>query len=349
MMTGLQGSGKTTTTAKLANYLKTFKKKKVLMVAADLQRLAAVEQLKQLASQNELDLYYEDNNTNPIEIAKNGVKEAKEKFYDVVLVDTAGRLAIDEELMKELKEVKEAINPDEVFYVADSLTGQVAVNIATEFKKAVEITGIILTRADGDGRGGAAVSMKFTTGVPIKFLGVGEKVEQLDVFHPDRIANRILGMGDVVSLVEKAAQDLDEEKIKKTEENLKSGSFSMEDYLSQLRQMKKMGGMEGVLSMLPGVSKIKKQMDNANIDENIIKINEAIILSMTKEERLNPKIIDGSRKKRISGGSGADTATINKLLKQFKMMTNMMKKMSKGDLKGMNDKGISPELFNQLK
>jgi signal recognition particle subunit SRP54 len=187
--------------------------------------------------------------------------------------------------------------------------------------------------------------MKFATNTPIKFMGVGEKVEQLDVFHPDRIANRILGMGDVVSLVEKASQGLDQENIRKTEENLKAGSFSMEDYLSQLRQMKKMGGMEGVLSMLPGVSKIKKQMDNANIDENIIKINEAIILSMTKEERLSPKIINASRKKRISSGSGADSATINKLLKQFKMMTNMMKKMSKGDPKG----GIPPEIFNQLK
>jgi len=187
--------------------------------------------------------------------------------------------------------------------------------------------------------------MKFTTGVPIKFLGVGEKIENFEVFHPDRIANRILGMGDIVSLVEKASQDLDQENIKKTEENLRSGAFSMEDYLNQLKQMKKMGGMEGVLSMLPGVSKIKKQMDNANIDENIIKINEAIILSMTKEERLNPKIINASRKKRISSGSGTDSATINKLLKQFKMMTNMMKKMSKGDPKG----GVPPEIFNQLK
>jgi len=248
-------------------------------------------------------------------------------------------------MMSEIKELKSTLTPSEVILVADSLTGQVAVNIATEFKKAVDLTGIVLTRADGDGRGGAAVSMKFTTGVPIKFLGVGEKIENFEVFHPDRIANRILGMGDIVSLVEKASQDLDQENIKKTEENLRSGAFSMEDYLNQLRQMKKMGGMEGVLSMLPGVSKIKKQMDNANIDENIIKINEAIILSMTKEERLNPKIINASRKKRISSGSGTDSATINKLLKQFKMMTNMMKKMSKGDPKD----GIPPEIFNQLK
>ena len=252
---------------------------------------------------------------------------------------------IQNRLKNEIEQIKSTVSPSEVILVVDSLTGQVAVNVAQEFKKAVDLTSIILTRVDGDGRGGAALSMKFATNIPIKFMGVGEKIEQLDVFHPDRIANRILGMGDVVSLVEKASQDLDQENIKKTEENLKSGSFSMEDYLSQLRQMKKMGGMEGVLSMLPGVSKIKKQMDSANIDENIIKINEAIILSMTKEERLNPKIINGSRKKRISSGSGADTATVNKLLKQFKMMTNMMKKMSKGDHKG----GMPPEIFNQLK
>ena len=242
-------------------------------------------------------------------------------------------------------EIKSISNPTEILLVADSLTGQVAVNVAQEFKKAVDLTGIILTRLDGDGRGGAALSMKFAADTPIKFMGIGEKIDELDVFHPDRIANRILGMGDVVSLVEKASQDLDQENIKKTEESIKSGSFTMEDYLNQLRQMKKMGGMEGVLSMLPGVSKIKKQMDNANIDKNIIKVNEAIILSMTKEERLNPKIISSSRKKRISSGSGADSSTINKLLKQFKMMTNMMKKMSKGDSKA----GIPPEIFNQLK
>jgi len=248
-------------------------------------------------------------------------------------------------MMNEIKEIKSLTNPVETFLVADSLTGQVAVNVAQEFKKTVDLTGIILTRIDGDGRGGAALSMKFTTNTPIKFMGTGEKINDLDVFHPDRIANRILGMGDVISLVEKASQDIDQEKIKETEENLRSGTFSMNDYLSQLRQMKKMGGMEGVLSMLPGVSKIKKQMDDANIDENIIKTNEAIILSMTQEERLNPKIINSSRKKRISSGSGVNPSTINKLLKQFKMMTNMMKKMSKGDHKG----GIPPEIFNQLK
>jgi len=251
--------------------------------------------------------------------------------------------------MSEIKQIESIINPTETFLVADSLTGQVAAEVAKEFKNTVNLTGIILTRADGDARGGAAVSMKYVSNVPIKFLGVGEKTENFEVFHPDRIANRILGMGDVVSLVEKATQDLSDENIKKTEENLKKGNFSMNDYLSQLRQMKKMGGIEGIMSLMPGVSKVKKQMDQAGIDESIISQNEAIILSMTKKERENPKIIDGSRRKRIANGSGTDVATINKLLKQFKMMSDMMKKMSKGNLKGMADKGIPPELFNQLK
>jgi len=345
MLVGLQGSGKTTTAAKLAKYLEKNNKKKSLMVSLDIYRPAAQEQLNILGEQNSIQTLPIVKDQRPLDIVKRALNAASLSGVDSIIFDTAGRTQIDLSMMNEIKEIKSVANPVETILVADSLTGQVAVNVAQEFKKAVDLTGIILTRVDGDGRGGAALSMKFSTNISIKFMGTGEKVEQLDVFHPNRIANRILGMGDVVSLVEKAAQDLDEEKIKKTEENLKSGSFSMEDYLSQLRQMKKMGGMEGVLSMLPGVSKIKKQMDNANIDENIIKTNEAIILSMTKEERLNPKIISGSRKKRISGGSGADTATINKLLKQFKMMTNMMKKMSKGDSKG----GVPPEIFNQLK
>lgn len=345
MLVGLQGSGKTTTAAKLAKYLEKNNKKKSLMVSLDVYRPAAQEQLNILGEKNSIQTLPIVKGQLPIDIVKRALNAASLSGVDSIIFDTAGRTQIDLSMMNEIKEIKSVANPIETILVADSLTGQVAVNVAQEFKKAVDLTGIILTRVDGDGRGGAALSMKFATNIPIKFMGTGEKIEELDVFHPDRIANRILGMGDVVSLVEKAAQDLDEEKIKKTEENLKSGSFSMEDYLSQLRQMKKMGGMEGVLSMLPGVSKIKKQMDNTNIDENIIKVNEAIILSMTKEERFNPKIINGSRKKRISSGSGADTATVNKLLKQFKMMTNMMKKMSKGDPKG----GISPEIFNQLK
>ena len=345
MLVGLQGSGKTTTAAKLAKYLEKNNKKKSLMVSLDVYRPAAQEQLSVLGEKNSIQTLPIVKDQLPIDIVKRALNAASLSGTDVIILDTAGRTQIDLTMMNEIKEIKSIANPIETILVADSLTGQVAVNVAQEFKKAVDLTGIILTRVDGDGRGGAALSMKFVTSTPIKFIGTGEQIEKLDIFHPDRIANRILGMGDVVSLVEKAAQDIDEEKIKQTEENLRTGSFSMEDYLDQLRQMKKMGGMEGVLSMLPGVSKIKKQMDNANIDENIVKTNEAIILSMTKEERLNPKIINGSRKKRISGGSGADTDTINKLLKQFKMMTNMMKKMSKGDHKG----GIPPEIFNQLK
>jgi len=345
MLVGLQGSGKTTTAAKLAKYLEKNNKKKSLMVSLDVYRPAAQEQLNILGEKNSIQTLPIVKGQLPIDIVKRALNAASLSGVDSIIFDTAGRTQIDLSMMNEIKEIKSVANPIETILVADSLTGQVAVNVAQEFKKAVDLTGIILTRVDGDGRGGAALSMKFATNTPIKFIGIGEKIEELDVFHPDRIANRILGMGDVVTLVEKAAEDLDEEKIKKTEENLRAGSLSMEDYLSQLRQMKKMGGMEGVLSMLPGVSKIKKQMDNANIDESIIKINEAIILSMTKEERINPKIIDSSRKKRISGGSGADTATINKLLKQFKMMTNMMKKMSKG---GHKD-GMPPDILNQLK
>ena len=345
MLVGLQGSGKTTTAAKLAKYLENNNKKKSLMVSLDVYRPAAQEHLNILGEKNSIQTLPIVKDQLPMDIVKRALNAASLSGVDIIIFDTAGRTQVDLSMMNEIKEIKSLANPIETLLVADSLTGQVAVNVAQEFKKAVDLTGIVLTRVDGDGRGGAALSMKFSTNTPIKFMGVGEKIEQLDVFHPDRIANRILGMGDVVSLVEKAAKDLDDEKIKKTEENLKTGSFSMEDYLSQLRQMKKMGGMEGVMSMLPGVSKIKKQMDNANIDKDIIKVNEAIILSMTKEERLNPKIINSSRKKRISVGSGADTATVNKLLKQFKLMNNMMKKMSKG---GHQD-GIPPEIFNQLK
>ena len=345
MLVGLQGSGKTTTAAKLAKYIEKNKKKKSLLVSLDIYRPAAQEQLSILGEKNLIQTLPIVKNQTPIEIVKRALNSASLSGVEIIIFDTAGRTQIDLSMMNEIKEIKSIANPIETLLVADSLTGQVAVNVAQEFKKTVDLTGIILSRLDGDGRGGAALSMKFATNTPIKFMGTGEKIEELDVFHPDRIANRILGMGDVVSLVEKATQDLDQENIKKNEENLKSGIFSMEDYLSQLRQMKKMGGMEGVLSMLPGVSKIKKQMDNANVDENIIKINEAIILSMTKEERLDPKIISTSRKKRISSGSGADSASINKLLKQFKMMSNMMKKMSKGDSKD----GTTSEILNQLK
>ena len=249
-------------------------------------------------------------------------------------------------MMTEIKNIKAEVKPVETILVADSLTGQIAVKLASEFDKAVELTSIILTRVDGDGRGGAALSMKQTTGKPIKFIGVGEKVDDFEPFHPDRLANRILGMGDIVSLVEKASQDLDEEKVKAAEENLKKGAFTFEDYLMQIRQMKKMGGMEGVLSLLPGVGKVKEQMENANVDEKLLSANEAIILSMTKKERQDPDIISGSRRKRISLGSGTDVQTINRLLKQFKMMSKMMKKMSKGK---MPEGKIPDELLNNLK
>ena len=319
------------------------------MVSLDVYRPAAQEQLKFLGEQNNILTLPVIDGQLPADICKRAINAANLNGAEIILFDTAGRTQIDLQMMSEIKQIESIINPTENFLVADSLTGQVAAEVAKEFKNTINLTGIILTRADGDARGGAAVSMKYVSEVPIKFLGVGEKIDNLEVFHPDRIANRILGMGDIVSLVEKAAQDISEEDIKKTEENLKKGNFSMEDYLTQLRQMKKMGGIEGVMSFLPGVSKIKSQMDQAGVDEKIITQNESIILSMTKKERENPKIIDGSRRKRIANGSGTDVATINKLLKQFKMMSEMMKKMSKGNAKGMTDKGIPPELFNQLK
>ncbi len=349
MLVGLQGSGKTTTTAKLARFLETNKKKKVMMASLDVYRPAAQEQLKLLGDQNNIITLPIIKDQLPADICRRAISAANLNGADVILFDTAGRTQIDLQMMSEIKQIEGIINPSETILVADSLTGQVAANVAKEFKSTVNLTGIILTRSDGDGRGGAALSMKYVANVPIKFLGIGEKIENFEVFHPDRIANRILGMGDIVSLVEKAAEDLDEEKLKKTEEKLKKGQFSLEDYLTQLRQMKKMGGIEGIMSFLPGVSKVKSQMDQAGVDEKIITQNEAVILSMTKKERENPKIIDGSRKKRIANGSGTDVATINKLLKQFKMMSEMMKKMSKGNMKGMADKGIPSELFNQLK
>ena len=349
MLVGLQGSGKTTTTSKLAKFLEKNKKKKIMMVSLDVYRPAAQEQLKLLGEQNDINTLPIIEGQLPSDICRRALSAASLNGSEVILFDTAGRTQIDLQMMNEIKQIEEIIKPSETILVADSLTGQVAANVAKEFKNTVNLSGIILTRSDGDGRGGAALSMKYVADVPIKFLGVGEKVENLEVFYPDRIANRILGMGDIVTLVEKASEDIDEEKLKKTEERLKKGQFTLEDYLSQLKQMKKMGGIEGLMSFLPGVSKIKSQMDQAGVDEKVITQNEAVILSMTKKERENPKLIDGSRKKRIANGSGTDIATINKLLKQFKMMSEMMKKMSKGNTQGLADKGIPPELFNQMK
>ena len=320
--------------------------KKILLVSLDIYRPAAQEQLKVLSDKNNLSVLPIVKDQLPIDIAKRANNAAKLSGVDIIIFDTAGRTQIDLNMMTEVKNIKAEAKPVETILVADSLTGQIAVNLASEFDKAVNLTSIILTRVDGDGRGGAALSMKQTTGKPIKFIGVGEKIEDFEVFHPDRLANRILGMGDVVSLVEKASQDLDEEKIKSAEENLKKGKFTFEDYLMQLRQMKKMGGMQGVLSLLPGVGKAKEQMKNANVDEKLLSENEAIILSMTKKERENPEIISGSRRKRISLGSGTDVQSINRLLKQFKIMSKMMKKMSKGKV----PKGQLPdELINNIK
>ena len=347
LLVGLQGSGKTTSAAKLAKLIEKNFKKKVMLVSLDVYRPAAQEQLKILAETNNILNLPIVEKQQPIDITKRALNAANLNGSDVIIFDTAGRTQIDLPMMSEIKQVKEIINPIETILVADSLTGQIAVNVAKEFDIAVSLSSIILTRVDGDGRGGAALSMKYVTGKPIKYIGVGEKIGDFELFHPDRIANRIIGMGDVVSLVEKASQDIDEEKIKKTEEELKKGVFTMDTYLSQLRQMKKMGGMEGVMSLLPGVNKMKTQMDNASIDEKMLIENEAVILSMTKKEKENPKIISGSRRKRISQGAGVDVSKINKLLKQFKMMSDMMKKMSQGK---KIPSGVMPdEIINQLK
>ena len=345
LLVGLQGSGKTTTAVKLAKNIEKNFKKKDLLVSLDVYRPAAQEQLKVLREKNKLNALPIIKDQLPTDIAQRGINAANLSGSDIIIFDTAGRTQIDLNMMSEIKNIKAAVKPIETMLVADSLTGQIAVKLASEFDKAVQLTSIILTRVDGDGRGGAALSMKQTTGKPIKFMGVGEKIDDLESFHPDRLANRILGMGDIVSLVEKASQDIDEEKIKLTEEKIKKGSFTFDDYLMQLRQMKKMGGMEGVLSLLPGVGKVKEQMEKGNVDEKLLSVNEAIILSMTKEERENPDIISGSRRKRISLGSGTDVQMLNRLLKQFKMMSKMMKKMSKGGAKGE----LPPELLNQLK
>ena len=347
LLVGLQGSGKTTTAAKLAKNIENNFKKKVMLVSLDVYRPAAQEQLKLLAETNGIQCLPIVENQQPIDISKRALNAANLNGSDVVIFDTAGRTQIDLPMMSEIKQIKNIANPVETILVADSLTGQIAVNLAKEFDTAVNLSGIILTRVDGDARGGAALSMKHITGKPIKYIGLGEKITDLELFHPDRLANRILGMGDVVTLVEKAQQDLSDEKIKETEEELKKGIFTMDAYLSQIRQMKKMGGMEGVMSMLPGVNKMKAKMDQANIDEKMLEENEAIILSMTKKEKENPKIISGSRRKRISKGAGVDVSKINKLLKQFKMMSDMMKKMSKG--KKIPSGMIPDEMLNQLK
>ncbi len=330
LMVGLQGSGKTTTSAKLASMLQTREKKRVLMASLDVSRPAAMEQLRVLGEQAGVATLPIVAGQGPVEIARRAMASAKVGGYDALILDTAGRQHIDEQLMAEVAQIKAQVNPHETLLVADSLTGQDAVNIAKSFNDRVPLSGIILTRADGDARGGAALSMRAVTGAPIKFLGTGEKLDALEAFHPARVAARILDMGDVVSLVEKAAETLDKEKAEKIAAKMKKGSFDMDDLAEQLKQMKKLGGMQGVLSMLPGIGKVKGQLDAAGLDDKLLTRQEAIISSMTKRERRDPDLINGSRRKRIAAGSGVEVSEVNKLLKMHRQMSDMMKKMGKG-------------------
>jgi len=335
MMVGLQGSGKTTSSAKIARRLTLQQKRKVLMASLDVRRPAAQEQLRILGEQNGIDTLPIVAGQSPTDIATRTLQAARLGGYDVVILDTAGRTHIDEPLMVEMADIKAIAKPHEILLVADSLTGQDAVNLARSFNERVGITGIVLTRADGDGRGGAALSMRAVTGKPIKLIGTGEKAEDLEDFHPGRIANRILGMGDIVSLVEKAAQNIDMEEAAKAAEKMRKGIFDLDDLANQLRQMEKIGGMSGMLGMLPGVGKIKKQIEGANLDDGMIKRQVAIISSMTKAERRNPDILKASRKKRIAAGSGSKVEDVNRLLKMHRQMADMMKAMGKQKGGGM--------------
>jgi len=334
LMVGLQGSGKTTSTAKIALRLTQKDRKKVLMASLDVHRPAAQEQLKILGEQTGVACLPIVPGQMPVEIAKRAVQAAKLGGFDVLMLDTAGRLHVDEALMLEVAAVRDATQPHEVLLVADSLTGQDAVNVAKSFNERLGVTGIVLTRVDGDGRGGAALSMRAVTGKPIKLIGVGEKIDAIEPFHPQRVAQRILGMGDIVSLVEKAAETIEKEEAERLAARVQKGQFDLNDMASQLKQLRKMGGMSSVMDMLPGVGKIKQQMAGANIDERVLKRQEAIISSMTGEERKNPKVIHASRKKRIASGSGTSVQDVNKLLKQHLQMADMMKRMSKLGQKG---------------
>jgi signal recognition particle subunit SRP54 len=330
LMVGLQGSGKTTTSAKIGMMLQNREKKRVLMASLDVSRPAAMEQLKILGEQAGVATLPIVLGQGPVEIARRAMASAKVGGYDVLILDTAGRQHIDEQLMLEVAQIRDQVKPHETLLVADSLTGQDAVNIARTFNERVKLSGIILTRADGDARGGAALSMRAVTGAPIKFLATGEKLDALEAFHPARVASRILDMGDVVSLVEKAAETFDKEKAEKLARKMKKGEFDMNDLAEQLGQMKKLGGMQGVLGMLPGVGKIKGQLDAAGMDDKLLTRQEAIIQSMTKKERADPDLINGSRRKRIAMGSGTEVSEVNKLLKMHRQMSDVMKKMGKG-------------------
>ncbi|AEH48614.1 signal recognition particle protein [Parageobacillus thermoglucosidasius] len=336
MMVGLQGAGKTTTTGKLANLLRKRYNRNPMLVAADIYRPAAIKQLETLGKQLNMPVFSLGDQVSPVEIAKQAIEKAKEEHYDYVLIDTAGRLHIDETLMDELKQMKEIAKPDEIFLVVDAMTGQDAVNVAQSFHEQLGITGVILTKLDGDTRGGAALSIRAVTNTPIKFVGMGEKLDALEPFHPERMASRILGMGDVLTLIEKAQAAVDEEKAKELEQKMRTATFTLDDFLEQLGQVRKLGPLDEILKMIPGFHKIKG-LNNLQIDEKQISRVEAIIRSMTKEEKMHPEIINGSRKKRIAKGSGTSVQEVNRLLKQFDEMKKMMKMMTnmpKGKKKG---------------
>ena len=343
LMVGLQGSGKTTTAAKIGLRLQQRDRKKVLMASLDTRRPAAQEQLKVLGEQADVETLPIVAGQQPVDIARRAVESARLRGFDVVLLDTAGRLAIDHELMAEVAAVRDAVNPVETLLVVDAMTGQDAVTVAENFHGKVGITGIVMTRVDGDSRGGAALSMRAVTGQPIKLIGVGEKLDALEAFHPGRIADRILGMGDVVSLVEKAAETIEKDEAEKLAAKLQKGVFDLEDLAGQLRQMRRMGGLSGLMGMLPGVGKIKSQMKDANIDDRMLKRQEAIIQSMTPQERRNPKMLHARRKLRIANGSGTTVQDVNRLLKQHQQMQDMMKRVQKMGKKGMLRGGL-PDL-----
>ncbi|WLR46970.1 signal recognition particle protein [Halobacillus litoralis] len=337
MMVGLQGAGKTTTTGKLANLLRKSYNRKPLLVGADVYRPAAIQQLQTLGKQLDMPVHEEGTEANPVDIAKNAVAKAKEEHHDYVLIDTAGRLHIDGDLMGELQEIKEAVNPDEIFLVVDAMTGQDAVNVAESFDEQLDVTGVLLTKLDGDTRGGAALSIKAVTGKPIKFAGMGEKLDQLETFHPERMASRILGMGDMLTLIEKAQTQVDEKQAKELESKMRNASFTFEDFLEQMEQVKNMGPLDEILNMIPGANKMKG-LQNVSFDDKQIVHVEAIIQSMTKNERQDPSVMNASRKKRIAKGSGTSVSEVNRLLKQFEEMKKMMKQMS--NTKGKKGKGM---------
>ena len=350
LMVGLQGSGKTTSTAKIAKRLTEKSKKKVLMASLDVRRPAAQEQLKILGEQIGVVTLPIIVGQAPVDIAKRAMMAAKLQAVDVVLLDTAGRMHVDQSLMAEVIAVKAAVKPVETLLVADALTGQDAVNVAREFNTQVDVTGVVLTRMDGDGRGGAALSMRAVTGKPIALIGTGEKMDALEDFHPKRVASRILGMGDVVSLVEKAAETIEADEAEKIAKKMAKGTFDLDDMRSQIRQMKKMGGMKGILSMLPGMGKMQKQLSGAGMDEKVFNRQEAIINSMTPKERQNAKLLNASRKKRVAAGSGTSVQDVNKLLKMHQQMAGVMKRMKKMGGKGMMPPGgmLPPGMENLL-